>query len=176
MQKSQAAQKILSESDVLLTVAEIAIALAGFATLAAVLAGSVGNQGDSERSSALFRTLLLYSLATVGLCFVPFVPQWYGSTAHASWYASSWILGSAVACINLWLSRRNRDGYAELPWLTVVSWLAMSWAPVLIAASAIAGIGSIAGGYLLGLLLTLGISAAAFVQLIADLLSGSHGD
>jgi hypothetical protein len=166
----------LSESDVLLTVAEIAIALAGFATLAAVLMGNKRLQRDSERSSSLFRTLLLYSLLTVGLCFVPFVPQWYGSASHASWYVSSWVLASTVACINLWLSRRNNPGYSQLHWLMLVPWLALSWAPVLVAGSAIAGIGPVAGGYLLGVLLTLGLSAAAFVQLIFDLLSGPATD
>jgi len=166
----------LSESDVLLTVAEIAIALAGFATLAALLTENKGLQRDRERSSSLFRTLLLYSLLTVGLCFVPFVPQWYGSTADAGWYVSSWILGSTVAGINLSLARRNRAGYSQLHWPTVVAWLALSWAPVLVAGSTIAGIGSVAGGYLLGVLLTLGLSAAAFVQLIFDLLSGPASD
>jgi len=169
------AERVLGERDVLLTVAEIATAFAGFATLAAVFTGRSEHDRNEEEFSALFRTLLLYSLVTVGLCFAPFVPQWYGTSAQSSWYFSSWILGFTIAGVNLWLFRRNRAGYAQLHWLTPTLWGALAWSPVLFAGLAIGGIGSAAGNYLVALLITLSLSAAAFVRVIASSLAGSRG-
>ena len=156
----------MGERDVLLTVAEIAIALAGFATLAAVFSRKFENQNEAEEFSSLFRTLLLYSLTTVGFCFVPFIPQWYGSSAGSSWQLSSWTLGLTITGINLWLVRRNRPGYSHVHPLTLAFWVSLSWLPVLFSGLAIAGIGSAGGNYLVALLVTLSLSTAAFVRVI----------
>jgi hypothetical protein len=167
----------LGETDVLLTVAEIAIAFAGFATLAAVFTTRIDGDGEREQFSALFRTLLIYSLATVGLCFVPFVPQWYGASTNSSWYFSSWIMGFAVSAINLWLTPRNRAGNSQLAnhrWLTLTLWTALAWVPVLLSGLAIGGLGSASAHYLVALLITLLLSASAFVRVIVDSLAGSR--
>ena len=164
----------MGERDVLLTVAEVAIALAGFATLAAVFTDRTERHTDTDLFANLFRTLLLYSLATVGLCFVPLVPRWYGSSAETSWYVSSWILGVSIAGIDIWLSRQNRAGYSQLHWLTPVLWAVLAWCPVLFAGLAIGGIGSVAANYLVALLMSLLLAAGAFVRVITDALAMSR--
>jgi hypothetical protein len=158
----------LEDRDVLLTVAEIAAAFAGFATLAAVFTSGRGH--DSEEQVAVrFQTLLIYSLATIGFCFVPFIPLWYGYSSESIWYVSTWLLASGIACINIWMALRNRAAVAKVSKFLLIPWILAVWAPVVVAGLSLIGVGTNAANYRVALLATLFISASAFVRVIASL-------
>lgn len=78
----------MERADILLTIAEIAVAFAGFASLVSVIGA-----GKSERRavahSILFRTMVLMSLMVVALALIPFVTHSFGVKAVDSWRAAS---------------------------------------------------------------------------------------
>ena len=160
----------MDDRDVLLTVAEIATAFAGFATIAAVF-GSKGDQDADPRVLARFRTLLVYSLSAVVLCFVPFIPLWYGYSAESTWYISSWLLAGIITGINIAMTFVTRESTGTSSKLMLVSWVMAAWAPVLLAGLAIGGVGRTPANYLVALLIVLLLSAAAFILVIASVLT-----
>lgn len=159
----------MEDRDVLLTVAEIAAAFAGFATLAAVFTS--GREHDSEEQVAVrFQALLVYSLTTIGFCFVPFIPLWYGYSSESIWYISTWLLAIGITCINVWMALRNRAAVAMTSNLLLIPWISATWAPVVIAGLSLLGVGSNAANYRVALLAILLFSASAFVRIIASLI------
>ena len=159
--------------DVLLTVAEIATAFAGFATLAAVFSSRRGEAVDSK-ILARFRTLLIYSLSTVVLCFVPFIPLWYGFSAESIWYASLWLLAAIITCINIAMTIATREVASATSRLILIPWIFAAWAPMFVAGLSLGGVGTTSGNYLVALLIVLLLAVNAFILVIASVLTASR--
>ena len=161
--------------DLLLTIAEVAIAFAGFASLAAVLA--TRSERTAMANAMRLRSLLIYSLATVAFCFVPFVPSYYGLSTTASWNLSSLLLAVFVGCANLLLTRYYGGANpTKVPIYRLIPWLASTWLPIALVVLGLLGVGTIIGNYILALLTMLLTSAASFLGVIAALLVPFHRD
>ena len=163
----------MDDRDVLLAVAEISAAFAGFATIAAVF-GSRSDQDVDSHVLARFRTLLIYSLSAIVLCFVPFIPFWYGYSAESTWYISSWFLAATVTGINIAMTFLSREASGTTSRLIVVPWVLAAWAPVLLAGLGLGGFGRASGNYLVALLIVLLSAATAFIFVIASVLTKSR--
>ncbi len=74
--------------DLLLTVAEVAVAFAGFASLVSVLS-SPSTQDHPLVQSIRFRAMVTMSLIVVAFSLVPFVPFLLGVSPSVSWRISS---------------------------------------------------------------------------------------
>jgi hypothetical protein len=167
----------LEDRDVLLTIAEIATAFAGFATVAAVFSDKV-DDATSANVLARFRTLLTYSLLTIVLCLAPFVPHWYGHSTETAWRISSWFLGALVSIVNVamaFITREARPNVSKLPYIAAyIAWALAAWVPVLLAGMSIAGVGRVSANYLVALVLVLLLAGVAFILVIAAVLKSSR--
>jgi hypothetical protein len=78
----------LSEADLLPTIAEVAVAIAGFASLISVLGEN--RRGDELAASfTRLRGMLETSLLTAAFAFVPFIPFKFGVSASVSWRSAA---------------------------------------------------------------------------------------
>jgi hypothetical protein len=79
----------LSESDLLFTVAEVAVAFAGFSGLVTVVSARLraGSTGDVERH--MLYSMLLLSMLTIAFALFPYLPLRLGAADAASWQISS---------------------------------------------------------------------------------------
>ena len=74
----------MQDSDLLLTISEVAVAFAGFASLVSVL-GQRSSRDDVRVSSIRMRAMVLYSLLVVAFSLLPFVLNRYGLSEVAVW-------------------------------------------------------------------------------------------
>jgi hypothetical protein len=88
---------VMANADLLLTIAEIAVAFAGFASLVSVLS-SARSERHALAQSILFRTMVLMSLTVVAFSLVPFVTHGFGLQSSASWRIASglFLVGGAA--------------------------------------------------------------------------------
>ena len=157
--------------DLLLTIAEVAIAFAGFASLAAVV--STRSEKMKTLNAIRFRSLLMYSLTTVALCFIPFVPRHYGFSESVSWTISSVLLIAFVTLVNLALTRLSGGvNPSGLPRLYIIMWVIVAWIPVGLASLNLVGVGDYVGNFVVALLAMLLSSALAFMRVIISMLEG----
>ena len=91
----------LQNADLLLTIAEVAVAFTGFASLVSVLS-SPSIQEHPLVQSIRFRAMVTMSLIVVAFSLVPFVPLRLGVSAAVSWRISSalFLLAALVGVIN----------------------------------------------------------------------------
>ncbi len=95
----------MQDSDLLLTIAEVAVAFAGFASLVSIL-GHRSAQDDFYVSSVRMRAMVLYSLLVVAFALIPFVFNRYGLRDEALWRVSSALFAIAVVAVEVWLIRQ----------------------------------------------------------------------
>ncbi len=95
----------MQDSDLLLTIAEVAVAFAGFASLVSIL-GQRSSQDDLYVSSVRMRAMVLYSLLVVAFSLSPFVFNRYGLQDETVWRVSSALFAIAVVAVEVWLIRR----------------------------------------------------------------------
>lgn len=102
------------DSDVLLTIAEVAVAFAGFASLVSIL----GQQDSLDPPLVLglrMRAMLLTSLLVVGFSLVPIVLHEYGLGAHAVWvFASLGLLAASLGYASWLLGAFRAIGRARI--------------------------------------------------------------
>lgn len=94
----------MPESDTLLTVAEVAVAFAGFASLVGIL-GHGTSAADPRVLSLRMRAMLLASLLVVGFSLIPVILDGYGARPHLVWTASSLMLLGTTLAYGWWLQR-----------------------------------------------------------------------
>ena len=105
----------MSESDVLLTIAEVAVAFAGFASLVGVL-GQRSSADDPRVIGVRMRGMLLSGLVVVAFSIFPIVFVRYGASPTLTWTASSAVLLAATVCYYVWfLGALNALGRAHIP-------------------------------------------------------------
>ena len=97
----------MQRADLLLTTAQIGMALAGFAGLITLL-GHPDLRADRRLSEIRFRSMIELSLFLVGFCLLPFVPIGLGSSEATSWRASSAVYAIAALAFLVYSVRRNR--------------------------------------------------------------------
>jgi hypothetical protein len=91
----------VSESEVLLTIAEVAVAFAGFASLVGVLGQR--SSADAPRVIGVrMRAMLLASLMVVGFSIIPILLDAYGASPDLTWLASSLVLLAVTAGYYWW--------------------------------------------------------------------------
>ena len=91
----------MSEPDVLLTLAEVAVAFAGFASLVGVL-GQRRSADDSRVIGLRMRGMLLSSLMVVAFSIFPIILDWYGVSPALRWRGSSVVLLFATVGYYVW--------------------------------------------------------------------------
>ncbi len=91
----------MSESDVLLTIAEVAVAFAGFASLVGVL-GQRSSADDPRVIGLRMRAMLLSSLMVVAFSIFPIILTRYGASPDLTWRTSSLALFAVMACYYVW--------------------------------------------------------------------------
>ena len=94
----------MPESDVLLTIAEVAVAFAGFASLVGVL-GQRSSADDPRVIGLRMRGMLLSSLMVVGFSIFPILLAAYGASPDRIWLASSVVLLGVTAGYYWWFVR-----------------------------------------------------------------------
>lgn len=97
----------MNESDVLLTLAEVAVAFAGFASLVGIL-GRGTSKADPRVLSLRMRAMLLTSLLVVGFSLFPVILDWYGWSDRGEWIGSSLALLLTNGVYFYWLEKGIR--------------------------------------------------------------------
>lgn len=92
----------MSESDVLLTIAEVAIAFAGFASLVSVL-GRGSSVDDPRVSGIRMRGMIVFSLLTVAFSLFPLLLHRYGLAESTVWRLSSTVLSIGFLGTAFWV-------------------------------------------------------------------------
>lgn len=91
----------MPESDFLLTIAEVAVTFAGFASLVGVL-GQRTSADDPRVIGVRMRAMLLSSLLVVAFSIVPILLDRYGAGPDLVWRGSTLILLAATASFYAW--------------------------------------------------------------------------
>ena len=166
-------------SDLLLTVAEVAVAFAGFASIVGIL-GQRSASSPRRLNAFRMRVMLLHSLVVVAFSLVPFLIHSYGVQEETVWRASSGLYVIASMLMVVPLARRLRAlrldgiatgwaGYVAVP--VVVLELTLSLGNALGLTQQVA-----AAVYLTVLALRLFLSGLAFSLLIFSFITPSESD
>lgn len=106
----------MPEAEILFTIAEVAVAFAGFASIVGVL-GRRYSSDDPRLDSFRLRTMLGASLAVVGSSLFPFLPNTYGASDPLIWRISALValVAYGIGATKWWLDYRelNRQGVRE---------------------------------------------------------------
>jgi len=152
------ATKRILVNETLLTIAEVSVGFAGFASIVTVL----GKRSDAEafQDALRIRVMLVYSLSVVFLCFLPAILRGYAVPEATVWRLSSAVLaGTALVLFFTIIRPRASVVVTSLPYTRTYKALgfSLSLAPALACGLAAAGIGSqlASATYLLSLALLL---------------------
>jgi len=163
----------MSEADLLLTTAEIAVAFAGFASLISVIGRSAAP--DPRRAAFLLRFALEVALFVVAFSLVPLLLLSYGLAAESSWRLSSLLFVVASQMASVAMSMRYRR--AELPVsvaLAVTAVVLSAGADLLLLVNALGFFGSAAFPvYLTGLFANLGLAGFYFLLVVGAVFSST---
>ena len=96
----------MDEADLLLTVAEIAVAFAGFSSLVSVVAR--GSTQDPAAASFYLRFTLEVSLFVVAFSLLPFLPLGYEISRELAWRLSSLVFVLSSQAVTIPMMRRFR--------------------------------------------------------------------
>jgi hypothetical protein len=167
----------VQDGDLLLTIAEVAVAFAGFASLVSIL-GRRSSRDSPVVQAARLRGLIVSSLVVVAFSFLPFVPHRFGSSEPAVWRLSSAVFalaGAGMAVVAFGNLGRVRSAGAISPgftWRGVVIGGALLVAEALLLGNASGGFpSSPAAVYIVSLLLFLGLAGFMFANLLLSFLA-----
>lgn len=165
----------MAESEVLLTTAEVAVAFAGFATLASLL-GRRYSRDDPRLDALRLMNMLDSGLLVVAFSLFPHLPAYFGASEPAVWRLSSLaFLGAGVALawrIQRRSRRTARTGLRTWNLFAAFNWLASSVAILALALNGLAVFpGALFALYLTALFLALFVSGAQFSRVIGSVLS-----
>ncbi len=164
----------MAGSDVLLAVAEIAIAFAGFSSIVAVLGQRTSGRwgrADVFRLAAMVQS----SLITLLFAFLPLCLSFLGLGEPAAWVVASILLAGAIALLTSLSHLRARSLYSPAESSSAGTSRGIAAAMLLlgglIVALQVCNIFGVVfkrgpGPYITGLVLLLGISAVQFVRLL----------
>ncbi len=160
----------------LLTIAEVSVGFAGFASIVTVLGKRSG--AEALQDSLRIRIMLVYSLSVAFLCFLPAILRGYAVPEATVWRLSSAVLaGTALILFFTIIQPRAGDVVRSLPYSRSYKALgvSLSLAPVLGCGLAAAGVGSqlASATYLFSLALLLLVAAMVFVRLVLSFIDRS---
>jgi hypothetical protein len=164
----------MEDAELLLTVAEIAVAFAGFSGLVTIL-GQRLSRVHPQLVEHNLRAMILTSLLAVSFSLFPFLPYKLGVSPGIAWRISAGVFGlvSAVYFFNTGTRRRalGRSGVADVlsagTLLNATLWL-LAILVLLAVAAGIAG----AGYYFIALFIVLYVSGQLFFTVFVSLLKG----
>lgn len=166
----------MPESDILLTVAELSVAFAGFATLAGVL-GKPRSAEAAFMNAARLRGMLESAVMALTFSLFPLVPALFGIDPTASWRLSAVGFLAANGTRQYFLFRRLpgiRASGASTVWLSIIL-VAQTVSSLVLAGVIVGFFGESAGAaYVLSLFIAL-FSAAVFFLRLAETLVASQG-
>ena len=155
-------------SEVLLTIAEVAVAFAGFASI--VVAFQHGEPSSWPPAVPVrLRAMVESSLGTMFCSLLPFQLHYWGIDGAALWRASSAISSLALAILTVVFYKRARpflgEGLSTTFTLTVA---AVALAVIVLQLSNVLGMPAPAnfGNYLAAILWSLGVTAMVFLRLV----------
>jgi hypothetical protein len=171
--------------DNLSLVAELSIALAGFASLVAIIGRRQGR--DSTKIDAIrLQWMLGLSLFTAACALLPSVPFYAGVSENSTWRLCSGVFAVSGGTIIVYTFRR----LARIPDYPIgrtrglsapnsVAWLVLSMgllgsAAVLLLAATVGWLPKPEVAYLWGLYAYLSVAALLFLRLVQSLLSGDN--
>ena len=166
------------ESDILLTVAELSVAFAGFATLAGVL-GKPRSVDAAIMNAARLRGMLESAILALAFALIPFVPFLFGLGQNASWRLAAAAFLVANIARQFFLFRRLssiRAAGASTIWLGIIL-AAQTDSSFVLLGVAVGLSGEHAGAaYVLSLFIALFASAVFFLRLADTLLASQQPD
>jgi hypothetical protein len=92
----------LTDSDLLLTIAEVAVTFAGFASLVGIL-GRRSSRDDPRVLGVRMRAMLLFSLLAVAFSLLPLILHRYEFAEASIWRASSTLFAVLLAAVGGWV-------------------------------------------------------------------------
>jgi len=158
----------MDEVEILLTIAEVAVAFAGFASIVSVL-GRRNGRDISPFHRAALRGMILTSLAVVFCSFAPLVPLKFGIDPIASWRLSGLFLFAVAVAVTIAGARDGRHMRSGgVPLAIRLVGAAQLLLPAGLAALAASGWfpNSSPALYLLALLLLLALAGALFAGIL----------
>ena len=163
-------------NETLLTIAEVSVGFAGFASIVTVLGKRSG--AEALQDSLRIRIMLVYSLSVAFLCFLPAILRAYAVPEATVWRLSSAVLaGTALLLFFTIIQPRAGAVVRSLPYTRLYKalGLSLSLAPALACGLAAAGVGSqlASATYLLSLALLLLVAAMVFVRLVLSFMDQS---
>ncbi len=106
---------LVVETEILLTIAEVATAFAGFASLVGVL-GQQSSRADPRVLGTRMRAMILFSLLAVAFSLLPFILHRYGLAESLVWRLASGLFAVGFLTVGVWLrSALKRLGGLDLP-------------------------------------------------------------
>ena len=163
----------MAESDILLTVAELAVAFAGFATLAGIL-GQPRSADAALMNASRLRGMLESALVALAFALAPFVPYLFGFSEEVTWrVAAAGFSAASITrlCILIRRLPEVRAAGASMSWLVVVVSAQVAAVPVLLAVVGGAAGESAGAAYVLALFIALFASGVFFLRLAVSLLA-----
>ncbi len=167
----------MEHGEILFTIAEVAVAFAGFASIVGIL-GRRSTSSPDDLVALRMRIMLLHSLTVVAFSFVPHLIHTYGIEGEVVWRASSgfWLIVSGFVGVSIAVrvralisasDYRDRTGIVALG--VFIADTGLSLANVLGLTEQIA-----AAVYLTALALRLFLSGLAFSSVISSFLTPSE--
>jgi hypothetical protein len=167
---------LIDQSDLLLTVAEIAVAPAAFSGLVSVL-GQARSQIDPRAAANRLQSVLMPSFLATAFALFPFLPTSFGVAPDLAWRLSAGIFSAAWFVYALSVARRisqlTNEGVERALLITPLSRVIAPLYAVGVIALLVTSIGffpgQIRGVYLFGLFLLLFTAGSVFVRLFLSL-------
>ena len=164
----------MEDAELLLTIAEIAVAFAGFSGLVTIL-GQRSSRVDPKLVEHTLRAMILTSLLAVSFSLFPFLPYRLGASAEATWRisAGAFALAQVAYLINTGIRRRSlaRSG-VHGAFSAHTRFAAALWVVAILALLALAGGVAGTGLYLFALFVVLYASGSLFFTVFVSLLTG----
>ncbi len=164
--------ELLAISDNLALVAELAIGLAGFASLVVVVGHRQGRDSRQLDVSRL-RGMLELSLMVTGFALIPHIPHQAGMSEALVWQSCSGLFAAVAAAFTIFKIREllllPRHDF-HYPWH--IFWVGLSASAVISLGVAALGLLAPTSAYLWGLYVYLTIAALTFLRLVRSLLEG----
>jgi hypothetical protein len=164
----------IQEHDLLLVIAQLAVAFAGFASLASALGDRGGDDGRRVDAGRL-TNMLVTSLCTTMLAFVPFLPSLFGVADDLAWRASAGVAFLAMAVVAPGILARTKRMKVYASFNATTNAVNVGLAGVAAAGFALSAFGlppsNPAATFIAALLVLLGICAILFLRVIVSLLS-----
>jgi len=160
---------VLSISENLGLVAQLAIGLAGFSGLVAIVGRRAGRDAP-EVDAARLRAALEFSLLTTAFALLPSLPVEAGMRDSEALRLSSGIFAASGAAFTVSKVRtvRHLPNFSVRGWH--VFWPSLSASAVLVLIAAAVAIVPLTAAYLWGLYVYLALSALVFLRLVLSLL------